>query len=186
MPPVTDKGVVYYNEKADITITYPEGWLVLSDDEIDELLGGVRNGILNAYKDPAEAERALQQNIPVSWAFITQEKYPNMNMNLTKIDPYITVMVMDEATPYTDKCWYGDGSSEPIRNILTFGNWKNAKVGGVSATFRYIGQVQDIVGLIQKEYCVYRKGYKIYISLHATDPAEIDALQRAVNNTRFQ
>ncbi len=69
MPPVIDKGVVYYNEKADMTITYPEGWLVLTSDELDELLGGVRSGILSAYKNSAEAEKALQQNIPVFWAF---------------------------------------------------------------------------------------------------------------------
>ncbi len=188
LPPVTDKGASYTDEKSGLTITFPEDWTLLSEQEILDLSAQTVAALKDQYRDPAAFEKALQQNVPVAYAFLHPVDYAgafNANVN---------VIIMDVPSALTSnivafaKTAVVEMSKQMSGVRMDLGEVQPAKVGGLDAAVVDMSQTQLGLEMTQKQFYVARNGRLAIITLSAaSDHAEeLDTLQKAVDNIRFK
>lgn len=185
LPPVTDTGVVYTNEDVGMTITYPEDWTVLSDEQIDTAYAKIWNSIKEMYKDPSELEKYKEQAIPVSFAFLHPLDYsegtnPNINIIIMKGDLGSDLDIVS-FTKQTAK----EATKQAASAAVQYGDILLCKVGGIDAAAADLTSEQMGIKLTQKQYYIYKNKHLIIITLTDSNPEGLDTLQKAVDNVRF-
>lgn len=188
LSPVTDTGAVYSHEKSGFTITYPADWTVLSDTDISSLYAQISDQIKSMYKNPAEYEAALEKNIPVSCAFLhPRDAAVDFNANIN-----IVIMTVPAAQSKDivgmAKQVAKEMESAVAAGTITTGEASAAKVGGLDAAVQPLTMKTQDVEVSEKQYYVAHNGYVAIITLSALDsaPADLDTLQKAVDNVRFK
>jgi len=185
LPPVTDTGAVYTNEDIGMTITYPEDWTVLSDEDIGTAYAKIWDKIKEMYKDPSELEKYKEQTIPASIAFLHSLNYvegfnPNINIIVMKYDVGSNIDIV-AFTKQTAK----EATKQAASGAVEYGAIQPCKVGGIDAAAADLTSEQTGIKLTQKQYYIYKNQHLIIITLTDTNPEGIDTLQKAVDNVRF-
>jgi hypothetical protein len=182
LPPVTDTGAVYKNEDVGLTITYPEDWNVLSNEDIESLYAEAWNTIKEMYKDPSELEKYKEQNIPVSYATLYPSDYRE------GFNPTINIVIM-EGDLGSDIVSFAAQSVKAMKQaasgVLEYGEIQSCKVGGIDAAVADFTIEQMGVKLAEKQYYIYKNQHLIIITLCYINPEALGTMQKAVDNVRF-
>ena len=185
LPPVTDTGVVYTNEDIGMTITYPEDWTVLSDEDIEFAYAQMWDTMKEMYKDPSELEKYKEQNIPVSFAFLHPLNYgegfnPNINIIIVKNDLGSDVDIVSYAKQVAKET-----TKQTASGVVEYGEILPCKVGGIDAAAVDLTSVQVGIKLTQKQYYIYKDQHLVIMTLSDSKPDGLVTLQKAVDNIRF-
>lgn len=164
-----------------LTITYPDDWTVLRDDEIDTLYSRMIDLIKGQFKDPGSADKAIKESIPISMAMKYPVDYkagfnPNINIIVKPLPGFLAkdmVGFVQEAIKQAKKQTSAD---------ITFGKPVSAKIGNAKGVV-YNAQYK-ILGftISEQQYYLSHDGYVAIITCASIDKTDKKALQDMIKS----
>lgn len=174
----------YYSEDVGFGIVYPEDYIALTPDEIQELMAYSIELINMAFDDPEDMAEALSRSIPVTYASKYPVGYaeganPNINIIVQKVSWFYTldiVAFVDRAVEEAEK-----QESYPI----AYGKAAQVQVGGKNAAV--VDATMNIEGMeiLQKQYHIPNNGYLAIITLAGETEEALSELSGIIDTIEF-
>ncbi|MEL7609044.1 MAG: hypothetical protein AAGU74_06020 [Bacillota bacterium] len=177
------KDLVYTNTYLGFSLTYPAGWTILDDEQINELWAQGIEQIKAAFTDAEEAEKAVSENIPVEVAF----RYPlgyadgfndNFNMIIKEAPAQMTANIKEAAESIAAVAEEASGS-------LKYEQPQIVTISGVELAV--MDATQNALGFEtrSKQILFARKNYLVICTLSAGDAASLEEIGTLINAFTF-
>lgn len=175
-------GQVYSNQAVGFELTYPDGYYILSSEEIDELYKQNIEQFKDMVKDPEIMEKTIQQNIPVTLAF----KYPYGYSE--DYNPNLNIIVSDLETDQWEPIDYATQMVEKASQMsdsLSYSNASSTRIGNKDAAYCDMNLSVNGYTIPQKQYYFKNKTYIMIISISATEENDMNEFVQIIENIKF-
>jgi hypothetical protein len=173
----------YVNDALGFSVSYPEGYTVLTPDQIDTLMAQAIDQIKSAFSDPDLAQRAISQSIPKAMAFkhpltYTDSFNSNFNLIISGLPAGTSSDIMTIATDAIEQA----GSQAPS---MQYGEPSSAQIGGKDAVMVTLKQSVNGYDLDERQYYFLRDNYLVIITIGADNEDDLSELNDMVQSIQF-
>lgn len=173
----------YTNDYLGLSISYPEGYTVLTKEKIDELFKNNIDALKAQFNDPEKADDAIRNSVPIAMAL----KHP---LDYSKgFNPSINIIVESADSAYTkDIVSFAKRVAEEAKKqtiAITYGEVQKVKIDGKDAAFLDASQTQNNIDISQRQYYIARKNYVVIITLTVSVSSDMDDMVKAVEGIKF-
>lgn len=173
----------YTNDYLGLSMSYPEGYTVLPKEKIQELFKNNIDAFKTQFKDPAKAEEAVQNSIPIAMAFKHELGYAegfnaSLNIIIQKVNNGLTKDIVSFTSNVVK-------STESQATSLKYGEVKSIKLDGKDAAVVDLSLTQSDTTIPEKQYYIASKDYIVIISIAAMEQNEMDEMSQAIEGMKF-
>lgn len=173
----------YRDDAAGFEITYPDDFYVMSQKEIQDFFSENIQYFKDYYNDPEEAEKAIEQTIPISIAL----KYPlgyedgyNPNLNVIIIDMEEefdgdAVELVRESIQY----------AQEMSDNISYTDVEPVVIDGKDAAIAYGTSLIEGYTIPQKQYYIFNRHYNIIITISADDNQSEEEMDQIINTIKL-
>ena len=173
----------YVNDTLGFSISYPEGYTVLTQDQINTLMAQAIGQIKSVFSDPDLAQQAISQSIPKAMAFkhpltYTDSFNSNFNLIISELPAGTSSDIMTIATAAIEQA----GSQAPS---MQYGEPSSAQVGGKDAVAVNLKQSVNGYTVDEWQYYFLCDKYLVIVTICADNEDELGELDSMVQSIQF-
>lgn len=173
----------YVNDELGFSMAYPEGYTVLTSDEINTLMSQTIDYIKSQFTDPALAEQTISQSVPVAMAFKHPLTYAdgfnaNVNIMIMNVPGASSMKIIDIASASIEQ-------AESQTQAITYGDPSAIEISGKSAVVVDESQTAAGFSVIQKQYFFACGDNVVALTIAADNDADLAELASMAEAIQF-